>query len=262
MKLTALLAPLSAIAREAGAVILEVYQRSESISVTHKDDASPLTEADLRANDLICRGLAGLPEAYPIISEENRLQPYEERARYHRCWLVDPLDGTKEFVKRNGEFTVNIALVEAGRPILGIIYVPVSGQLFAGCTGEGSYLEENGNRSPLQAASFSEQDAGLRLVCSRSHLNEATQEQVARFREPELVSRGSSLKFMLLAQGLAHVYPRMAPTMEWDTAAAQIILEEAGGAVLNAHSGQPLHYNKPDLLNPFFVAKGVVSYEL
>lgn len=260
MNPTALLAPLSAIAREAGVAIMEVYERGESISVSHKEDASPLTEADLRANEIICQGLAALPEVYPIISEENRLQPYEERAGYHRCWLVDPLDGTKEFVKRNGEFTVNIALVEDGRAILGVIYVPVSGQLFAGCTGEGSYLEENGARTILQAARFRESDEGLRLVCSRSHLNEATQEQVARYRNPELVSKGSSLKFMLLAQGLAHVYPRMAPTMEWDTAAAQIILEEAGGAVLDAGSGQPLRYNKPDLLNPFFVARGAVSF--
>lgn len=256
MELNELIAPLSDIAREAGAAILEVYHRSESVAVTQKSDASPLTEADLRANELICASLAKLPQVYPIISEENRLQAYSERANFKRCWLVDPLDGTKEFVKRNGDFTVNIALVEAGRPILGVIYVPVHGQLFAGHLGGGSFVEEAGTRTKLQAATFRASDAGLKIVCSRSHLNDATRAQIEQFQEPELVSRGSSLKFMLLAQGLAHLYPRLAPTMEWDTAAAQIILEEAGGQLLQVNSDRALRYNKPDLLNPHFIARG------
>jgi 3'(2'), 5'-bisphosphate nucleotidase len=166
------------------------------------------------------------------------------------------LDGTKEFIKRNGEFTVNIALVENGMPILGVVYTPVTEELFYAVKGSGAYRSHQGEETKLSVNKFSKTDAGLRLVCSRSHLNEETQTFVDQYTTPDLVSKGSSLKFMILAMGQADIYPRLAPTMEWDTCAAQIILEEAGGQVINNETKQPVHYNKENLLNPHFIAMG------
>ncbi|MEL6863925.1 MAG: 3'(2'),5'-bisphosphate nucleotidase CysQ [Bacteroidota bacterium] len=246
------------IARRAGAAILEVYHREEGIEVQQKEDQSPLTLADQAANRVICEGLEQLPTVYPIVSEENKAIPYEQRKGYPYYWLVDPLDGTKEFIKRNGEFTVNIALIHEQRPVVGVVYVPVKDEMYWAVEGEGAYLQKSLAASPqkLQVGDFKPQLNGLRIVCSRSHLNAATEKYVAQFDQPELVPRGSSLKFLIIAEGEAQVYPRLAPTMEWDTGAAQIILEEAGGAVLQAHQAIPLQYNKPNLLNPSFIAFG------
>jgi 3'(2'), 5'-bisphosphate nucleotidase len=246
------------IARQAGAAIMAIYAQ-EDVGLELKADESPLTLADKAANEVICAGLAELSLQYPIISEENKAIPYAERRAYAIHWLVDPLDGTKEFIKRNGEFTVNIALIEQGEPVLGVVYVPCFGDAYWAARGQGAYLEREGAARRLSAAEFRLEDGGLNLVCSRSHLNEETQAFVDRFADPKLVSQGSSLKFLLLAKGEAHVYPRLAPTMEWDTAAAQAILEEAGGQVISEESGQPLRYNKPNLLNPYFVAYGKVK---
>jgi 3'(2'), 5'-bisphosphate nucleotidase len=246
---------INALAIRAGAAILKVYE-SESFEIESKSDASPLTLADRRANDVICAGLKDLTPDIPIISEENREIPYSERSAFERLWLVDPLDGTKEFIKRNGEFTVNIALIENGAPILGCVYVPVTGDLYYAVKGQGAFHTANNETRLLQAAEFAMQDPGLKVVCSRSHLNDDTKQFMEKLNAPEIVSRGSSLKFMLIASGKAHLYPRLAPTMEWDTAAAQCIVEEAGGSVIEFVSGQPVRYNKEDLLNPFFVASG------
>ena len=256
MSLTDFLPPLHRIARDAGAVILDIYHAAEGIEIDRKADDSPLTQADRAANAVICEALVHDVHPYPIISEENKAIPYAERKNYHRVWMVDPLDGTKEFIKRNGEFTVNIALLEAGRPTMGVVYTPVTGELFWAVEGEGAFRQADGRTERLHTATYAENDSGLRLVCSRSHLNEATQTFVEQYDSPELVSKGSSLKFLLIAAGAADIYPRLAPTMEWDTAAAQIILTEAGGEVVRADDGRPLRYNKENLLNPHFIARG------
>ncbi|MBK6620095.1 MAG: 3'(2'),5'-bisphosphate nucleotidase CysQ [Saprospirales bacterium] len=256
MDLRALSGKVVHLAREAGEAIMDIYQREGDWEVEQKADHSPLTLADRRSNELICKGLEQLPGHYPIISEENKTIPYEERKSFEYCWMVDPLDGTKEFIKRNGEFTVNIALIHENRPILGVVHVPVTGATFWAAKGEGAHWTNGSHEEPIHAASFLPSAPHLKIIASRSHLNPETEAYVALYKEPTLVSRGSSLKFMLLAEGEAHVYPRLAPTMEWDTAAAQIILEEAGGSVLEADSQLPLTYNKPNLLNPFFIAYG------
>lgn len=258
MQYIELIPELLKIARQAGDVILNIYRKFEHIEVEQKSDNSPLTLADRSSNDLICRALEKLPVHYPIISEENKMLPWEERKNWTHCWLVDPLDGTKEFIKRNGDFTVNIALVENGSPVIGIVHTPVHDELCWAVKGHGSFLIKNGIQMPIEAASFSESDPGLAIVCSRSHLTQETEDFIRKYKEPHLVSRGSALKFLMLAKGEAHVYPRIAPTMEWDTAAAQIILEEAGGKVVFFDSGKPMVYNREDLRNPAFVAYGRV----
>ena len=182
---------------------------------------------------------------------------FSERKKYDYCWLVDPLDGTKEFIKRNGEFTVNIALLKGNRPVMWVVYAPVPDEMYWGVKDKGAYLKVGDSRAKkVKPRKFKLSDANLNLICSRSHLNEGTQKFVENFDNPNLVSKGSSLKFLILARGEAHIYPRIAPTMEWDTGAAQIVLEEAGGKVLHYETKKPLDYNKEDLLNPFFVAYG------
>ena len=244
------------IAKKAGDAIMKIYDNSDDFQVQHKADESPLTIADQAANDVICLGLENLNVKYPIISEENKSINFQERKNYSHYWLVDPLDGTKEFIKRNGEFTVNIALVENQRPVLGVVYAPVLEEMYYAVKNEGALLEKENVTTQLHASTFSKTDKKLGVVCSRSHLNEATQDFVDELNEPELVATGSSLKFLILAKGEAHLYPRLAPTMEWDTGAAQIILEEAGGKVLHAETNEPLLYNKENLLNPHFIASG------
>ncbi len=249
---------LCQIARTAGAAIMTIYENSKDIEISKKDDDSPLTAADKAANEVICAGLESLPLHYPIISEENKAVPYETRKDYAYYWLVDPLDGTKEFIKRNGEFTVNIALIHGGQAVMGVVYAPVLDEMYYASKGQGAFLKKDGNTQRLNAPAFQKTDNGLKVVCSRSHLNEATQAFVDALNTPDLVPKGSSLKFLLLATGDAHLYPRLAPTMEWDTAAAQAVLEEAGGKVLQHGSTTPLQYNKKDLLNPSFVAYGAI----
>ncbi len=249
--------PVVALAKQAGEAIMKIYENPDLFQVELKGDQSPLTAADKAANDIICDGLAALDQDIRIISEENKLAPYSERSQSKRCWLVDPLDGTKEFIKRNGEFTVNVALVEDGRSVFGVVYVPVTGETYVAALGEGAFLiNADDQRSKLSCRSFDQSATGLAIICSRSHLNEATQDFVRRFADHELVPRGSSLKFTVLARGEADVYPRLGPTMEWDTAAAHIIVEEAGGSLVHFESREPLTYNKEDLLNPNFIAMG------
>lgn len=244
------------IAKKSGDAIMKIYDNSDDFQVQHKADESPLTIADQAANDVICHGLENLNVKYPIISEENKSIDFQERKNYSHYWLVDPLDGTKEFIKRNGEFTVNIALIENQRPVLGVVYAPVLDEMYFAVKNEGACLEKDNVTTQLHASVFSKKNKNLGVVCSRSHLNEATQNFVNKLDEPKLVATGSSLKFLILAKGDAHLYPRLAPTMEWDTGAAQIILEEAGGKVLHAETNEPLLYNKENLLNPHFIASG------
>lgn len=260
INLKTLVEDVKQLALDAGVVIMEVYEDEASFEITHKQDDSPLTKADKRSNEVICDGLKKITPAIPIISEENKEIPYTERKNYTHAWLVDPVDGTKEFIKRNGEFTVNIALIKDGKIILGVVYVPVTKELFWAYQDGGAFISTDGSEAEkLSSPKFTMQDTGLNVVCSRSHLNEETAAFIDKLDNPEKVSKGSSLKFLILAQGGAHVYPRLAPTMEWDTGAAQIILEEAGGKIINVETDQALTYNKENLRNPHFIAYAQVT---
>ncbi len=244
------------IARGAGKRILAIYHEPSLFGdIDYKADDSPLTLADQAAHEHIAAALSALRPEIPILSEEGKHLPYETRRDWQQFWLVDPLDGTKEFIKRNGEFTVNIALIEGNRPIMGVVHVPVNDVTYYGSLEGGAFRQiGDGLAEPIKAPSISMAQKGLRVVASRSHMSESVQQFIAQLDEPQTVSMGSSLKFMLLAEGKADVYPRLAPTMEWDTAAAQAVLEAAGGSVIQHESGAPLAYNKENLLNPWFVA--------
>jgi 3'(2'), 5'-bisphosphate nucleotidase len=245
---------VAAIARQAGREILDVYAQCETAR-TLKEDASPLTAADLRSHRLIVSALAALTPGVPVLSEEAALPPYAERSRWARYWLVDPLDGTREFLARNGEFTVNIALIEAHAPVLGVVHVPSSDTTFRGIAGEGAWRQVGA--APAQAVHVATRAADpVRVVGSRSHRGDSLDRFLARLGAHELKPVGSSLKFCMIAEGAADVYPRLGPTSEWDTAAAHAVVVAAGGTVVEL-DGQPLRYNtRTELLNPFFVAYG------
>lgn len=247
------------ILQEASKAILDIYADEASFNTELKGDSSPLTEADKRANQIICEALADLFPGIPVISEETKQALYAERAHYTNFFLVDPLDGTREFIKRNGEFTINIAYLEGHHPVGGYVFVPCTGMAYVAEYGGGAYrIDRDGVKSELHSQPFSLNDSGLNVVASRSHRDSMTDKIISGLREPVIVSTGSSLKFLLIAEGKANFYPRLAPTMEWDTAAAQCILEEAGGSLLQFENLQPLVYNKPDLLNPHFIAMGAL----
>lgn len=249
---------------KAGIAIMEVYQ--SNFEVETKEDASPLTIADKKANDIIVSILKSTN--LPIISEETKVLSFETRADWDLCWIVDPLDGTKEFINRNGEFTVNIALVENNIPVLGVIYVPVSKELFF------TDYKSNSAKKVVVDTSTAELDdafiqekatelhplttleSPVKIVGSRSHLNQDTQDFIDSIKQNysiEMVPKGSSLKFCMVAEGKAHYYPRFAPTMEWDTAAGQAICEAVGVSVINNETKRQLQYNKESLLNPYFL---------
>lgn len=240
-----------ALAREAGRAILGVYA-SEFI-VRSKDDASPLTEADLRSQEILLRGLRRLAPEVPILSEEAEPAPLATRARWDWLWIVDPLDGTREFVQRNGEFTVNVALVHGNRPVLGVVHAPALQQDHYACEGYGAFRSgADGAGQPLKVTLPAARP--VRVVGSRSHRGSSLDGFLARLGPHEMVSVGSSLKFCMLAEGRADLYPRLGPTSEWDTAAGQCVLEQAGGQVVDL-DGRPLEYNaRPGLLNPHFIA--------
>lgn len=248
---------LTTTAREAGQEILKVY--AKDFAVDYKDDRSPLTEADRLSNQVI---ISHLMERYPgsnVISEENKQVTYEERKDWHSLWLIDPLDGTKEFIKKNGEFTVNIALIEDGVPTFGVVYAPVPDTLYYGIKGIGSFKVEKGRTSKISNTTSYLSADPVRVVASRSHMSEETLAFVSEIEQKgkkvDFLSIGSSLKLCLVAQGAADVYPRFGPTMEWDTGAAHAVALYAGRQVLNAHTMQPLIYNKPELLNPSFIVQ-------
>ncbi len=249
---------LNAVARRAGDAILEVYGTEFSVDV--KADQSPLTEADRRANEVIIASLAERYPDIPVISEETRTLPYAERKDWERFWLVDPLDGTKEFIKRNGEFTVNIALVENGEPVAGVVFQPAADRLYWAARGRGAWLSVEGGtpRRLTGGPHYRDADAVV-VVASRSHLTDEVRDFVtaleAEGKAVEFRSSGSSLKLCLVAEGAAHVYPRLGPTMEWDTGAADAVAREAGRRVLNWETREPLAYNKENLLNPWFVVE-------
>ncbi|MGA7966647.1 MAG: 3'(2'),5'-bisphosphate nucleotidase CysQ [Gammaproteobacteria bacterium] len=252
----ALIEPLDTLSREAAVAILDIYG-SKDFSVTHKDDDSPLTAADLASHHLLCEGLAKLSPALPILSEENAEKiESQERLAWDRYWLIDPLDGTKEFVKRNGEFTINIALIENGLPVLGIVHVPVTGMSYIGMAGQGAESRDSGGRRRDLRVAGPVGARPVRIVGSRSHGGSELENFAARLGEHEFLAVGSALKFCMVASGEADVYPRLKPTCEWDTAAGQAVLEAAGGEVIEL-DGKPMRYNaKISLVNSFFLASG------
>lgn len=243
---------------EAGKAIMAVYDAP--FDVEFKDDKSPLTEADKRSNAIINEHL--LKTGIPIISEENKQIEFSDRKDWDYCWVVDPVDGTKEFVKRNGEFTVNIALIKNGKPQMGVIGVPAENTLYWGDVPSKTAFKielENHKESQLDGVERENSVETLRVVGSRSHMNDETKNFIEKLQKDgnatEIVSRGSSLKFCLMAEGKADVYPRFAPTMEWDTAAGQAICEAVGINVISLETNKPLQYNKENLLNPWFLVK-------
>lgn len=238
------------IARKAGAAIMAIYD--SPFAVEMKEDKSPLTAADKAAHEIIDAGLRALYPGIPVLSEEGRSIPYEERARWRRFWLVDPLDGTKEFIKRNGEFTVNIALIEDGAPVAGGVYVPAQDKLYCGVSGKGAFVQrDNGEPVPIRVRP-ADPEAGLTVVMSRSHPSPELAEYLKGIKVAEALPVGSSLKLCVVAEGKADLYPRLGPTMEWDTAAGQAVVECAGGKVVDL-ANRRLLYNKKSLLNEHFI---------
>ena len=240
--------------RECHQKILNIYN-CDDFEIISKDDKSPVTEADRISNEHICHFLQQLKiDQSGIISEENKNDSYQVRKKLKWTWLVDPLDGTKEFIKRNGQFTVNIGLCDYGVPVFGIVGIPVSGEIYYGIKDIGSYKIESNNKSiPLVINPKDFFISGIRLVASASHQNQETVNYIERFRSPQIINIGSSIKFLLIAEGKADIYPRLGPTSEWDTCASHAIIKYAGGHVLTVTNCQELTYNKENLLNPYFI---------
>lgn len=249
---------------DAGQAIMKIY--ATDFTVETKADDSPLTKADMTANSIISKALK--KTSYPVLSEEGKKISYEERSKWEAFWLVDPLDGTREFVKRNGEFTVNIALIHEQKPVMGIIYAPVPDIMYFGALHNGAFLLENVKELELSNFGF-DHLAGLSkklpvkqkrdrfvVVASRSHMSDETKRFIESLDKEkiETISRGSSLKLCMIAEGSADIYPRFAPTMEWDTAAGNAIILSAGGKVTHQNKQDQLLYNKESLLNPWFIA--------
>lgn len=252
MELQALIEPVVELAQTAGGVILEVY--ATDFDVQAKDDDSPLTQADMASHRTIAAGLQALTPEIPVISEEEGLPDFSVRSSWPRYWLIDPLDGTREFVNRNGEFTVNIALIDQHSPVFGVVHVPVTGVTYIGCEGSGAEVRNQQGSSAIHVAEVSA--SPVRVVGSRSHLGTSLDAFLQKLGDHEMLPMGSSLKFCRIAEGAADIYPRLGLTSEWDTAAAQAVVEQAGGRVVEL-DGRPLSYNKKsDILNPYFLVLG------
>ncbi len=252
--------PVIVIAEKAGETILDIYFSGDEINVEQKQDCTPLTQADIAAHDVIVRELKKLTPDIPILSEEEADIPFAERQTWNRYWLVDPLDGTREFIKRNGEFTVNIALIENNYPVLGVIYVPVSRVCYY-ATRDGGAFKRNLGKPARRIHVKPVDDDCILIAGSRSHRDRSLDEFLSKIGPHQIISMGSSLKSCLVAEGKVDIYPRLGPTSEWDTAAAQCIVEEAGGR-LTSLDLQRLKYNAKDsLLNPHFIVFGDDSIE-
>jgi 3'(2'), 5'-bisphosphate nucleotidase len=275
---------------QAGSAIIDIYESADDLEIQKKDDDSPLTRADRAAHDVISNILMEASSSVTphLLSEEGKSIPYEERKNWEYFWLVDPLDGTKEFINRNGEFTVNIALIHKDTPVVGVVYVPVKQTLYFAAEGVGGYKIENSEKVKSEAVkrgdfpideiiSNSEKlpvsskhstahsspltSHSITIIASRSHMNEETTQFIddmkKRYEHVELVSAGSSLKLCMVAEGTADIYPRLGPTMEWDTAAAHAVVQCAGARIYTYPGQDRLVYNKQDLLNPYFVVSGL-----
>ena len=251
------LAAVCDVARDAGRAILDVYERE--FTVEEKEDRTPVTAADRAANEIICHKLEALTPGVPVLTEESPAVDFEKRKDWARFWLVDPLDGTKEFISRNGEFTVNIALIDNDRPVLGVVYVPVTGLTYYAAAGQGAFKQRGECAvASIQARRF--EGGKPFVVASRSHAGAETEAFLKNLGEHDIVTMGSALKFCLVAEGTADIYPRLGPTMEWDIAAAQCVVEAAGGSVTDLNR-QPMKFNKPSLLNPSFLVCGAGDYD-
>ncbi len=251
-----LIDPIVELAIDAGQAILEVY--ASDFEVQSKQDDSPLTQADMASHHCIVAGLEALTPGMPIISEESGLPDFEERSSWERYWLIDPLDGTKEFVNRNGEFTVNIALIDNHKPVFGVVHVPVQDKTYVGCEGFGAERRDgNGETRRIQVSPASTDP--VRVVGSRSHRGASLDSYLESLGECDMIPMGSSLKFCVIAEGGADLYPRLGLTSEWDTAAAQAVVEQAGGSVVTL-DGKAMKYNaKEDILNPYFFVIGAAD---
>ncbi len=255
-----LLRKLLQLCHEAGAAISDIYQRADC-EISLKSDQSPVTLADRTSHDILVTGLGEIA-SYPVLSEEAAIPAWSERQTWGEYWLIDPLDGTREFIKRNGDFTVNIALIKAGKPILGVVYAPVTQLFYYGASTGGAFRQVGLNGQPLLIQPAPPPDLSLpwRLLDSRSYRSEAITALAASLTNSRVSQVGSSLKLCLVAEGAADLYPRFGPTSEWDTAAAQAVVEAAGGCVLDARTLRPLTYNiRESLLNPSFVVCAEVS---
>ncbi|TGN39961.1 3'(2'),5'-bisphosphate nucleotidase CysQ [Marinobacter confluentis] len=251
MELPSLVPKILKLADSASKKVLKIY--TTDFKVNYKSDESPITAADLASHQIIVDGLKELTPDIPVLSEEGSDIPWEERSKWQRFWLIDPIDGTKDFTQRTGEFTVNIALIEAGEPVLGVVTAPALKEAYWGSKGEGAFKRDSDGN--IQRITVAEPGDTVRVVASKNHLNDDTKAFIAKFESRELVQAGSSLKFCRIAEGHADIYPRLGPTCEWDTGAAHAVLSAAGGKV-ETLDGAPLKYGKQDVLNPFFVASG------
>lgn len=239
--------------------ILEIY--NNDFNITYKDDKSPLTNADLESNKIICEYLTLLGknlkevvnEDFLIISEENKNINYNIRKKYIYTWLVDPIDGTKEFLKKNGQFTVNIGLCKNSVPIFGIVSIPVSGEIYYGIEGVGSFKIDNDIIKKLEIPEKDLNKEGINVVASSSHMSDETKTYIEKYKNPKLVNIGSSIKLLYIAENKADIYPRFGPTSEWDTCAAHAVVKYANGKVVNTENNDELVYNKENILNPFFL---------
>jgi 3'(2'), 5'-bisphosphate nucleotidase len=246
------------IAARAAESILQVY--NSSFSVVHKDDKTPLTEADMASHHCICDYLARLTPDIPVFTEESSSVSFETRRTWEYYWLIDPLDGTREFIKQNGEFTVNIALIHAHQPVIGVINVPVTGKTYYASQGNGAFVRVPGKPARQIQTRQTHKDA-IKVAGSRSHGSKKLHAFIGKLGDVELLSIGSSLKFCLVAEGVVDIYPRFGPTSEWDTAAAQCIVEEAGGAVMDMSMNRLTYNMKAELLNPHFIAIADPSFD-
>lgn len=256
--------PIIELIRSAGELIMQFYT-SGDIQIQTKADASPVTNTDKASNELIVKGLSSLYPNIPLISEETEHTPYEIRKNWEYCWMLDPLDGTKEFIKRNGEFSVNLALIYKNKPVAGFIHFPVQGWTYFAIKEQGAFKRESSFVIRLSScgrnnSSFSILHSTIRVMISRSHSGPREQEFIARLMKlgynVETHPHGSAMKHCLIAEGKGDIYPKFGPCSEWDTAPGQIILEEAGGKVTRTDNGEPLSYNKPDFINPEFIMWG------
>lgn len=253
------------ICKKSNEIALKIYDNyvSNGINITYKNDNSPLTEADLRVNEYICEELNKMNNIFNknilIISEENKNRPYNERSKFDWVWLIDPIDGTKEFLKKNGQFTVNIGLCFKGDPVFGVVGIPVEHCIYYGCKNIGSYKlnTKNNNSVKIKCSKFSMNNSDLRIVCSSSHMNKDTEKYISNFKNPKLKSAGSSIKLLKVAEGEADIYPRIAPTSEWDTCASHAVVLYSGGNVVQYNSTKNVKYNKENLLNPYFICMGI-----
>ena len=249
-----LIEKLIIISKDAGNAILDVYSsKDQDFGINYKEDHSPLTIADKASNDIICKDLMKLTPDIPILSEEGKSIDYKERKDWDTFWLIDPLDGTKEFIKKNGEFTVNIALIESGCPVLGIVHAPILNITWYGSLNLGSFIIKDKKKISINVETPADNQT-IKVVSSRSHSNNPKLENFLKnLDNHELVKMGSSIKICLVADGSAHFYPRFGPTMEWDTAAAHAVVKYAGGNILDLNTDAELIYNKVSLLNPEFL---------